>query len=78
MIVHQAYFGEVNKSHSCIQSSITDNDLKSFLIMSLHFSHKNLKYSHSILYNKTRGVISCEKMTLGNVGFWIIWRIFLM
>ena len=32
MIVHQAYFGEVKKSHSCIHSSITDNDLKSFLI----------------------------------------------
>lgn len=32
MLVHQAYFGEVNKSHSCISSSIIDNDLKSFLI----------------------------------------------
>lgn len=29
--IHQAYFGEVNRSHSCIDIELDDTDLKSFL-----------------------------------------------
>jgi len=30
--IHQAFYGEVNRSHSCIRQTITDSDLTSFLI----------------------------------------------
>lgn len=32
IIVHQAYYGEVNRAHSCIEQTITDPELNSFLI----------------------------------------------